>query len=228
MLTQKMKVMGVTVSATLPSTIEELLALPGATEEKIFQAALKHVKYHCWFSALRSAFVRKLVEGGAKVKIFLDKKEVLESDKLDAEGKKTGSEFTFATNGKVLNDEQIDLLKWETEEVFFKRHCAEVGVEVTSFASQMQEIVDQTPINMNVREATEKVAKINRSFINLAVEIFQNDAQDRVAKSVGNSLGEEITFTGDRDEDIKILALAIQTKEKAEEKNRLAKFLAAI
>ncbi len=228
MQTTAIKVMGVKVNATLPTNLEEILALPGASPEKVFKAALKHLLYHGLYTTYRDKIVEFFATvHNLKPKLTLKGKEVV-AVTAEVEGKQVTT-YTFLESGKPVPEDKLDSLDEETQETFFKRVCAEQGVEPTAYTADIQKIVDEVPVTMNIRERVAREAKANRQFIKLATEIFDAGVQDRVAAQIAEFLGEPVDITDEsREVNINNLALAIQSKEKQEAEARRKQLLGAI
>lgn len=215
--------MGVGVQYEIPANLAELLALPGATEDIVYKLTLKQVLYHGSYGGIRDQ-VTKLIEerGLGKRKSFFGKKLVTKEEK-EVEGKKVS--VWKLENGKELTDDQAETVETETDAIFFRRLCAEMEVEPTHFTSLVQEAAEKVPFDVTRKERTAADKKANKAHLKIAESIFENNAVERVAKELSDALEREIDTTGERDDVINKLALAIGENEKREAALRANKYL---
>ena len=215
--------MGVEVNYDIPANLQEALALPGSSEELIFKSFLKQVLYHGSYGAIR-AKVSELLESKniGKRLSYLGKKLVTKVEK-EVEGK-TVKVWAF-DNGKELNETQVEDVETETDAKFFLRVCAEKGVEPTSFTDLIQEAASLVPFDVTRKERTAAEKKANKTHIKIATEIADNGALERVAAQLSVDLGKEIDVSGDRDDAINALALAIGENERREAEIRKNKYM---
>lgn len=219
MLTQ-INVLGVKVNYDLPTTLEEALELPGCTKELIFKSFLKQALYHGTYGAFRPKITQTLEEDGlGKREYYFKKKLVHKITDGQAES------WQMVETGKVLTPEQITLIEVETDARFFARVCALAGNEPSAYTGLIQKVVDSIPFDVTRRERTIGEKTANKKHLKLAVEIADNGALERVAGQLSIDLGYEINVSGDRDEAINTLALAIGENERREEEQRKNKYL---
>lgn len=216
--------MGVPVNYDIPANLQEALQLPGSSEELIFKSFLKQSLYHGSYGAIR-AKVSELLESKehGKRESVVNKKKVIRVDK-EVEGKNT-KVWVFESTGKELNEAQLDLVETETDAKFFLRICAEKGVEPNSFAALIQEAADLVPFDVTRKERGAAEKKANKTHLKIATEIADNGALERVATQLAVDLGREIDVTGDRDDAINNLALAIGENERREAEVRKNKYM---
>ena len=227
------KIMGVPVNYEVPANLTEALALPGASEDLIFKSFLKQTLYHGSYGAIR-AKVSELLEGTAKDAngnviregiakrlSYLGKKLVNKIDK-EVEGK-TSKVWAFE-NGKELTESQTEDVETETDAKFFLRICAEQSVEPTAFAELIQLAADLVPYDVQRKERSAAEKKANKTHLKIATEIADNGALERVAQQLSVELGQEIDVSGDREDAINNLALAIGENERREAEVRKNKY----
>jgi hypothetical protein len=210
-------VLGVAVNYDLPTSLQEALLLPGCTEDLIFKSFLKQNLYHGSLGAIR-AKITELLEARelGKRESYLKKKLVF----------KQGDGSWLDASGKTLTTEQVGEIEIETDARFFLRTCAINGVDPKSYTELVQEATNLVPFDVTRKErgaAGEK--KASKKHLSLATEIADNGALDRVALQLGFELGFEIDVSGDRDEAISTLALAIGENERREADQRKNKYL---
>jgi hypothetical protein len=209
-------VLGVTVNYDLPTTLQEALLLPGCTEDLIFKSFLKQNLYHGSFGAIR-AKITELLEASklGKRENYFKKKVVTKQEDgswLDA-------------SGKALATEQVGEIEIETDARFFLRTCAVNGVEPKAYTELVQEATNLVPFDVTRKERAAGEKKANKTHLKIATEIADNGALDRVASQLSADLGYEIDVTGDRDEAINTLALAIGENERREADLRKNRYL---
>ncbi len=217
------KIMGVTVGYEIPATLAELLALPGCTEEIVYKLTLKQVLYHGSYGGIRDQVSKLAEEKGVGKRLSFFGKKMVTSEVVEVEGKKT--KVWKLENGKQLTDEQADTVETETDAIFFRRICAELGVEPTHFTALVQEAADLVPFDVTRKERTAADKKANKAHLKIAESIFENNAHEVVAKELSDLLEREVDVTGDREEAVNKLALAIGENEKREAALRANKYL---
>lgn len=215
MQTVNKEVFGISFTAQLPTTMDELKQVPGATDEKIAQAAIAKVIYHTWYTGLRSGLLDKLNEKYPQ-KEFFGKKEVTSTK--DDDGKLV---YTFVDNNKKLTDEQTDDIKLESNEIYIKRVMAENNLTVEQLAPLMQEVADATPFTFVQRERSAGKAKsLRKTVINTARGVFDKVGAER-ARRIYETISQKLNlpvaeFTEVEEDNILLLAAAISANEEAE------------
>lgn len=218
--------MGVEVTYEIPANLQEALALPGSSEELIYKSFLKQVLYHGSFGAIRSKVSELLEsEGHGKRQSMVNKKLVEKFDKPTEEGK-TVKAWRFVDTEKELNESQLEKVETETDAQFFMRVCAEKGVDTSSFQDLIQRAANDTPFDVTRKERTAAEKKANKTHLKIATEIADNGALERVATQLSAELGRDIDVSGDREDAINALALAIGENERREAEARKNKYLA--
>lgn len=230
--------MGVEVSYDVPANLAEALALPGSSEELIYKAFLKQVLYHGSYGAIR-AKVSELLEGTAKddkgvalvgTDIGIAKRESYCGKKLvsrvekEVDGKTT--KVWVFDNGKELTDAQVDTVETETDAKFFLRVCSQAERGIESFQELIQLAANLVPFDVTRKERSAADKKANKTHIKIATEIADNGALERVAAQLSVDLGVEIDVSGDREDAINNLALAIGANERREAEVRKNKYMA--
>lgn len=232
------KIMGVEVSYDVPANLQEALALPGSSEELVYKAFLKQVLYHGSYGAIR-AKVSELLEGTAKDdkgnlitgtdigiakrESYCGKKLVTRVDK-EVEGKNT--KVWVFDNGKELTEAQVEQVETETDAKFFLRVCSQTERTIESFTEVIQLAANLVPFDVTRKERSSAEKKANKTHLKIATEIADNGALERVASQLSVELGVEIDVSGDRDDAINALALAIGANERREAEIRKNKYMA--
>lgn len=223
MQTIAIKLLGVEVSYDVPANLTELVGLPGSSEELIYKLALKQVLYHGSYGGIRSKISELLEERGIGTRLsYFGKKLVTQSEK-EVDGKKV--KVWLLESGKELNDDQAETVTTETDAEFFKRICAEKGVEPTEFTTLVQDAANAVPFDVTRKERTSAEKKASKTHLKIATEIADNGALERVAAQLSLELGEDIDVSGDRDQAINALALAIGKNERREAEARKNKYM---
>lgn len=214
--------MGVYVNYEVPGNLQEALALPGSSEDLIYKSFLKQILYHGSYGAIRARVSELLEETGTGTrKSFAGKKEITQTTKeLDG---KTVKIWVYDNGKEVKEDADIST---ETDAQFFLRVCAEAGVEASHFTELVQRATNETPFDVTRKERAFAEKKANKTHLKIATEIADNGALERVANQLGAELGRDIDVTGDRDDAINNLALAIGENERREAEARKNKYLA--
>jgi hypothetical protein len=217
------KIMGVPVLYEIPANLAELLALPGCTEELVYKLCLKQVLYHGSYGGIRDQVSKLAEERGLGKRLSYFGKKLVTQEEVEVEGKKT--KVWKLENGKPLTDDQADTVETETDAIFFRRLCAELGVEPPHFTSLVQDAADKVPFDVTRKERTAADKKANKAHLKIAESIFEANAMDRVAKELSDALERDVDVSGDREESINKLALAIGENEKREAALRANKYL---
>lgn len=218
------KIMGVEVNYDIPANLQEALALPGSSEDLVYKSFLKQVLYHGSYGAIRAKVSELLEEKGIGKRLSYCGKKLVERVDKEVDGK-TVKVWTF-DNGKELTEAQLDSVSTETDAQFFLRVCAEQEKTPESFTDLVQEAANATPFDVTRKERSAAEKKANKTHLKIATEIADNGALERVATQLSADLGRDIDVSGDREDAINALALAIGENEKREAEIRKNKYMA--
>lgn len=227
MIEKTLKLLGVEFTYAVPANLEEATTLPGSSPELVFDMFLKQSLYHGSYGAIRAKLCDLLEEKKLGVRqSFLGKALVTRSKKTEGEGEDAKEVFTWLdAKGKEVPKDKWDDIVTETEAVFFKRVCAERGVEATEFKNLIQQAANECPFDVTRKERTAAAKKAAKGHIKIAMEIANNGGLEKVLTQLGAKLGKTLEVTGDVEVDINTLALAIGENERREADERKNKYL---
>lgn len=219
----KIKLMGVELDYSIPETHEEynVLAKAAPGEDPCLEDAINKTLFHGSYGSIRAVTAKKLVESGYKRNWML-KNDVVTMEEVEKDGKKV-KVFTNA-KGKTLNDTQAAEVKLEPEFAFFKRICAEQGVEPIHFAEVLQAAANETPFDPSARESTPAEKKAGKTHLKVAQQIMDNGAIVQVAATLSKILGRPIDVSNSETA-VTVLALAIGENEAREAAARMNKYM---
>jgi hypothetical protein len=223
MKTVDIKLMGVVLSYAISENAAEYnqLAKAAPGEDPCHDDAVNKTLFHGSYGAIRVATAKKLVEAGYKRNWML-KNDIVTMEEVEKDGKKV-KVFTNA-KGKVLTEAQAAECKLEAEFAFFKRICAELGVEPTHFQTTLQAAADACPFDPSARESTPAEKKAGKTHLKVAQQIADNGAIVQVAASLSNILGRMVDVSNPETA-VTVLALAIGENEAREAAARMNKYM---
>lgn len=194
----------------VPASIEDFDNLAGKPGTAL-ECAIAYVTEKDTLVKLRKAVIAVLdSQTGIKRKMKDTGKKKKENVVVgqDAEGK------------DVMEEREVAIfVPAETEVQYFKRVCAEQGVEPDAFRGVIQTELDKIPFDPSASERGTKEKKIPQVYLDTAQEIIDQDAADSVAASLTEELGYTV------EADLESLAKGIQANEARLRKERAAQYI---
>jgi hypothetical protein len=188
----------------VPASIEDfdnLAKAPGTALE----CAIAYVTEKDTLVKLRKAVIDRLAEAtGIK-------------RKMKDSGKKR--KVKTIVDGNEVESEEAVMIPDETEVQYFKRVCAQQGVEPEAFKGLIQEELDKIPFDPSASERGTKEKKIPQVYLDTAQEILDQGAAEPVAASLTEELGYTVEAT------LESIAKAIQANEARLRKERAAQYI---